>query len=416
MPRRTPELTQRGIVAMRREFQRSGQKAAAKAVGGCKYLYWCYEVRDSWTSEWWEFKYPHPFVPGKRQKMGLGSCSDVTLADARNIARSHLSHLNRGLDPVTEQHNKRLRVEAEAVKYQRFRDFAHKSLERKTATLEPKGAAQYFAKFEQYVYPIIGKSYVHLVDVNDIASVLLQKTTNAATGETGPFWVVTHEYASRLRASIEDVLKHWASMPPQTAGYLNPASKKNGLETMLPAVKKKVNHHRWLHWRRVPEMFAWLNTQDSDASECLQLLILQSCRFNEVGKMRWDELDLLLRQWQLPAERMKARKAFIQPLTTQALGIIVGRKRVSDHVWKEGGLSEAALRKLIKRSGYDTTIHGFRASFRTWAADNRQKREIAELNLAHTQPALEKAYQHSLLLEERLEVQQMWADFVTGEV
>jgi hypothetical protein len=96
-------VTQRQIDKWRRDALRDGTRYASKAVGAGKYLYWNWESTQNTQKEFWEFKYPSPTKPGKRQKMGLGACRDVSLADARELARRHLSVLNLGGDPAREK-------------------------------------------------------------------------------------------------------------------------------------------------------------------------------------------------------------------------------------------------------------------------------------------------------------------------
>ena len=141
-------------------------------------------------------------------------------------------------------------------------------------------------------------------------------------------------------------------------------------------------------------------------------------RVGEVGYMRWDELDLSEGIWTVPAERMKNRKPFVEPLTIQALSLIQSLPRIDDLVFKEKGVSEAALRKLHLKSGFPGTRHGFRSTFTDFILEKTSYPEyLVKLCKSHSKTALEEAYQRSDLREKRREVMQIWANYLEkGEV
>ena len=406
------------LEALRRQSLADNVRYKTIAVGPPKYLYWRFENVKGVVRENWQFRYKHP-VGGQAMKVGLGSCADVTLAEARERGTELLRIYNQGLCPKTEMARRDRERKAQAVKVVRFKDFYRSALEIITADIESKGRAQHYSTIEQYVLPFFGDRFVGEIDVNDVAEMFMQPARNNVTGETGPFWQVSNETATRVRGRLEKVFRHWANLPPQATGYTNPAHKDNGIETLLPKVRREKKHHPWLHWRKMPAYYDWLKEQDSASANCLRCLIFLPARSAEIRLMKWDEIDFDENRWHLEIGRMKTRKKFVQPLPRQALDLIKSQPRLDEHVWKTGGLSSNALSKIVERyvekCGDKFVIHGARSSYLTWAADHNFDFTHADMNLAHKQDPLTQAYQRSDLFDQRLDVLQAYADYVTGE-
>ena len=161
-------------------------------------------------------------------------------------------------------------------------------------------------------------------------------------------------------------------------------------------------------------MFAWLKQGDTAAAKCLQMIMLHVGRLEETAKLPWSEVDLDLRQWTLPPDRTKSDSEHVEPLSSQAIELLRTCTGQHDHVWKKGGISETALRRLHKESGFFGTRHGFRTSFRTWGAEQGYPEHLLELCIAHTQDQLIRAYQRSDLRQQRRVIMQEWADYLTG--
>ena len=408
-------VTQRQIDKWRRDSQRDGTRHASRAVGGVKYLYWSWENTEKTQKEYWEFKYPSRTKPGKRQKMGLGACRDVSLADARELARGHLSAFNHGRDPVTERTAQARQRAEQAVKQRTFADFAPEAIAIHTRGLRnEKNIAQWQNTIRDYCMSHIGLLYVSEIGVQHVLSILTQNVTHRRTGAVGPFWEVMNPTATKVRERLERILETWASMPPTNDDYRNPAELKR-LQPLLPRVKHKPEHHDSLDYRECPEMFAWLQKSDTTAARCLQMIMLHVGRLEETAKLPWTELDFDLKQWVLPADRSKSQNEHVEPLSDQAIELLSSCEEEHAHVWKKNGISETALRKLHNESGFFGTRHGFRTSFRTWGAEQGYPEHLLELCIAHTQDQLTRAYQRSDLRERRREIMQSWADFLTGK-
>ncbi len=408
-------VTQRQIDKWRRDALRDGTRYASKAVGAGKYLYWNWESTQNTQKEFWEFKYPSPTKPGKRQKMGLGACRDVSLADARELARRHLSVLNLGGDPAREKREKARQDAERAVKEVTFEDFAPEAIAIHTKGLRnSKNVSQWQNTIKDYCLPHIGQLYVSEIGVQHINAILTQQIKHRRSGVTGSFWEVMNPTATKVRERLERILETWASMPPTTDDYRNPAELRR-LQPLLPRVNHKPEHFQSLDYRECPEMFAWLQQRDTPAARCLRMLMLHVGRLEETAKLPWSELDFDLKQWTLPPHRTKSQNEHVEPLSDQAIELLSSCDRRHEHVWKSGGISETALRKLHNESGFFGTRHGFRTSFRTWGAEQGYPEHLLELCIAHTQDQLTRAYQRSDLRKRRREIMQRWADHITGE-
>lgn len=406
------------LEALRRQSLADSVRYKTIAVGPPKFLYWRFENVKGVVRENWQFRYKHP-VGGQAMKVGLGSCADVTLAEARERGIELLRIYNQGLCPKTEMARKARERKAHAVKVVRFKDFYRSALDILTSDLESKGQAQWRSTIEQYALPYIGDTFVGEIDVNDIYEILQQRTTNNVSGESGPLWEITHETANRLRSRLERIFRHWANLPPQAKGYSNPADLDNGLEQMLPKVKKRKRPQPSMPWIELPNWYKWLEEKGFvDSANCLRFMTLVPSRSKEIREMRWDELDLAKGRWHLENERMKTRKKFTQLMSRQAVEIIEQQPRVGDYVWKGTKISSNALDKIVKqyvaKTDIEFVLHGFRSSYLTWCAEQNENFLHSDMNLAHQQDKLTQVYQRSELLEQRQEVLQHFADYVTG--
>ena len=151
-----------------------------------------------------------------------------------------------------------------------------------------------------------------------------------------------------------------------------------------------------------------------------EFLVLTACRSGEVRGARWEEMDLEAREWRVPAERMKTNRIHRVPLSTGALAVLREARRVvddSDLVFpsvRGRPLSDATISKMVRELGIGAVPHGFRSSFRDWAAEcSDAPREVCELALAHVNTdRVEAAYRRTDLFERRRELMEEWAAFL----
>jgi integrase len=234
-----------------------------------------------------------------------------------------------------------------------------------------------------------------------------------------PIWRTKTETASRVRERIERILS-WAAIRGYREGE-NPARWKGHLEEMLPepAKVKKVKHHPALPFREVGDFCATVRAQNGMAARALEFTILTACRTGEVLGAMWTEIDMINKVWTIPAERMKAARPHRVPLVPATLEMLEGQKGLDTILVfpgpKQGRpLSDMAMLTLLRRMDRDDiTVHGFRSTFRDWAAEKTDyPREVPEMALAHTVgSAVENAYRRSDLFEKRRQMMQDWAVF-----
>ena len=151
-----------------------------------------------------------------------------------------------------------------------------------------------------------------------------------------------------------------------------------------------------------------------------EFLVLTACRSGEARGARWEEMDLEAREWRVPAERLKTNRIHRVPLSTGALAVLREARSVvdgSDLVFpsvRGRALSDATLSKMVRDLGIGAVPHGFRSSFRDWAAEcSEAPREVCELALAHVNSdRVEAAYRRTDLFERRRALMEQWAVFL----
>lgn len=350
-------------------------------------------------------------VAGVRRDMGLGGYPDVTLAQARELARVARAKIRAGVDPIEEARAARSALIAARMSAVSFSKATEQYLEAHEAGWSnPKHRQQWENTLTTYAGPKIGQMLVRDIELPHVLSVL------------EPIWREKTETASRLRGRMESVLD-WASARGYRSGP-NPARWKGHLDKLLPAPGRiaKTDHHRSLPHEDMPAFFAALRQQDGSGARALEFAILTAARSGEARGATWEEFDLTAGKWVIPAGRMKAKKEHRVALSAQAVALLKAQQelRVSDFVFpspkEDGMLSDMTLTAVLRRMKVDAVPHGFRSTFRNWTAETTNyPREIAELALAHTVGSeVERAYMRSDLFEKRRALMQDWADFVSG--
>ncbi len=162
-----------------------------------------------------------------------------------------------------------------------------------------------------------------------------------------------------------------------------------------------------------------LRKREGVAARALEFAILTAARTGEVIGARWDEFDLDAKIWTIPDSRMKGDREHRVPLSDAALAILKAMQSVrqNDYVFpgdRRAALSNMALLMTLRRMGRsDLTTHGFRSTFRTWAAERTSfPREVVEAALAHAVGnKVEAAYQRGDMFEKRRRLMGAWAEF-----
>jgi integrase len=336
-------------------------------------------------SKSWIFRY---VKDGKKYELGLGSLDNVSLADAREKASEYRKLLADGNNPFTVKRSQQLAAKLAEAKMLTFEECGNAYIEtHKHGWKNPKHIQQWQNSLSNYVYPIIGK-----LAVADIDTILVTKCLE-------PIWITKNETASRIRGRIESILG-WATVRQYRTGD-NPARWRGHLDNLLSAPSKiqKENHHSALPYAQIALFIADLRFQESVGAACLEFTILTVARTNEAIGATWDEIDLDNRVWIISAARMKMKKEHRVPLSEPVLAILqkMQSQRHNDYIFANAtkGLSSMAMLQVLKRMGQtDITVHGFRSTFRDWAAEcTDYPNEVVEMALAHTiKNAAEAAY------------------------
>ncbi|MDR1424122.1 MAG: integrase arm-type DNA-binding domain-containing protein [Azoarcus sp.] len=348
----------------------------------------------------WVFRFE---IAGAEHYMGLGPLHAVTLKEAREEARKARALLARGIDPMRAREEK---GRACASGNRTFDEcVAEYIASHKEGWKNPKHKAQWRNSLLTYASPHFGKT-----DVREITTPLVLRALT-------PIWATKTETASRLRERIERVLSFAA-----TCNYRdrdNPARWQGHLQELLPKPSRVrgVRHHPAMPYGEIAAFFAALAADAGLGIPALAFTILTAARTGETLAARWEEIDFEARIWLIPAERMKGGRPHRVPLADAALAIL--RRQLGLHpVWvfpgkKKGRTLDASilLDTLERMNRGDVTVHGFRSSFRVWAAERTEyPKEMAELALAHKLgAAVEEAYQRSDLFERRRALMRDWA-------
>ncbi len=355
----------------------------------------------------WVYRF---MLDGRAREMGLGALHTIGLADARERAMACRRQCLDGIDPLEARDTQKKARRLEAAKAISFRDCAAKYIAaNRAAWRNEKHAYQWDATLATYAYPIIGDLPVGAIDTGHVTRVL------------EPIWSTKSETASRLRGRIESVLNYAATHNWRTGD--NPARWRGHLTNVLPKRSKvsTVKHHAALPWREAGKFVSALDAEDGVAALALRFAILTAGRTGEVIGATWAEVDLQHTVWTVPASRMKAAREHRVPLSEGALAVLREAAKLGQEAdqpifpgAKAGKpLSNMAMLALLRRIGRgDLTAHGFRSTFRDWAAETGQPADIAEAALAHiVGDKTVAAYQRGDLLERRRKLMAAWSAF-----
>ncbi len=353
----------------------------------------------------WVFRYRSP-ITHKKRDMGLGSFPIITLAQARQETLRLRLQISQGIDPIRARNEEREALKAQTDKpdFQSFAIEHHSNI--KDQWKNKKHAQQWINTLKTYAFPVIGSIQLAHINVNDILNVLQ------------PIWKTKTETATRVRQRIEDV---WNAA--KLRGYVsgdNPARWKGHLELVLPTPAKitPVKHHDAMPYKDVPAFISRLRALTLVSASALEFLILTACRTSEVRFAIWDEIDSTNRVWTIPKERMKAGREHRVPLSDRCIEILNALPDREGYVFKKQAsgkpLSDGAFRALMERMGVSAfTPHGFRSSFRDWAAENSDEmNDVIELCLGHSIGSkTEKAYLRTDYLIKRQKLLEDWLLF-----
>ncbi|WP_395020270.1 tyrosine-type recombinase/integrase [Dongia sp.] len=393
MPKRAAGLTARKVETIR--------KAGMFADGNGLYLQVTATGAKSWI-----FRYA---LAGRRRDMGLGAVAVLPLAEAREKAIEAKKQVSAGIDPIDARRDAAADAEIAAAKATTFKQAAEAYQDAKRPGWKnAKHSDQWSSTLESHVYPTIGALPVGKIDTALVLKVL------------EPIWGTVPETASRIRGRIEAVLDY-AKVRGARSGE-NPARWRGHLANVLPARGDvaKTKHHAALPYQAMPAFWPRLQLHDGMAARALELAILTATRTVEVIGATWSEINLDRALWTIPAERMKAGVEHKIPLSDPAVALLrkLNAIKTGDAVLAGGStgghLSNQAMLMVTRRMKIDAVPHGFRSTFRTWAAEQTAFAEaVAEACLAHAvSDAVIEAYRRSDFFEKRRKLIAAWAGFL----
>jgi len=398
-----------GSIVMLTNLEITNAKTGMHADGNGLYL----SVSEG-GQKGWVFRY---LLNGKRRVMSLGSLKDLTVTKARAEAEDLKATVRKKRDPLELRAEARRKAEEEAKAAAReevitratFKTVAEEYIRSHSPGWKnAKHGQQWTNTLATYVYPTIGKLPINQVETSHVINIL------------EPIWKAKPETASRVRSRMELIISY--AKAREWFESANPAVWRGHLSALLPATSKirEVKHHAALPWDRMPQFMCDLKLRQGSGARALEFLILTATRSGEVRGATWSEIDLKGELWTIPASRMKAGKEHRVPLSAAAVALLKALPQIKNEPLLFPGtkarrvLSDMSLSAVLKRMDLGKfTVHGFRSTFRDWAAEKTfHHPDIVEMALAHTVAnKVEAAYRRGELLEKRKPLMQDWAEW-----
>lgn len=337
---------------------------------------------------------------GKRRDIGIGSTAALSLAEARECAAELRKHALNGRDPIAERDRDRRPTPT-------FREASRQAYEALKSGWSQKNADAFLTSLETYAFPAIGNVRVDMVDAGQVRDML------------AAFWTSKPEQGRKVRMRVGQVLnfshaKGWrASEAPArsvTVGLPKQAGGKN---------------YRSMPYSLVPGFVSDLRAKTPTSGRGgLYLLVLTAARPGEIRRARWGQFDLEKAEWVRPADMMKSGEAHTVTLSTAAVAFLrelhTERSPKPDDLVFPGQrgavMSDMAMTKVLRDAKVMFDAHGFRSSFRDWAAEQHPEipDAVAEAALAHAVPdKVVRAYKRTKFIEMRRGLLEAWGCFVT---
>ena len=356
-----------------------------------------------------------------RRDMGLGSYPEISLAEAREIARELRKQVRNGIDPLEQKKHDKETLRIQQRNSKTFRECAEVVIEKKSRELSFRQLKSWRSSLETYVFPLLGERIIGTIIRTDVAAAL------------EPIWETKHKTARELRGRIEAVLDYAKAMEYRDGE--NPAAWKGVLEPILGRVKVKVKPHPALPYDEIGVFISELRKREEMPARALEFIILTATREGEVFGAVWEEIDMTAKIWTIPTERMKMEKEHRVPLSDEAIRLLESLPRIvnSRYIFPaaHGGRMSHKLLTLLIRGLHESAIntggkgyidpkqssiittHGFRSTFRDWAAETTAHSwEVCEHALAHKLPdKVEEAYQRGDLLVKRARLMADWSEY-----
>jgi integrase len=338
-------------------------------------------------------------VHGRRRDIGLGSVAELTLADARDKSRQLRKIAKMGRDPIAA----RDKAKSATPTFEAAAAACH--TEGPPNRWSKRHADAFLASLKQHAMPRLGRLLVDGIDDGDLAAVLM------------PLWHDKPAAARKLRQRIKTVLDF-----AKLKGW-----RLTGAPQLNLGKQPRAGNFAMMPYADVPEFVAGLREKPVTAGRlALLFTILTAARSGEVRSARWSQIDFEAGTWTRPAAMMKSGELHVVTLPPAALAVLENAKQLrmlstGDVIFpgtRGQPLSDMTLLKIVKAEGGPFTVHGFRAGFRTWAAEQMPTipEAVAEAALAHSVPdAVVRAYQRAKFMDLRRQLLVAWAAFIGSE-
>lgn len=323
----------------------------------------------------------------------------LNLGEAREKAYLLSKLAKAGLDPVAERDRERTRIPtfAEAMAE------AHKAL---GSGWTDRTAKQFLASLEEHASPKLGALRVDAIGSSEVISAL------------APIWTDKPVMARKVRSRIGQVLAFSKARGWRTEALPDPRELRSGLSKQA-----RGGNFAAMPYADVPAFVASELGKTIVASRAAMLFaILTAARSGEVRQSTWEQIDLKVGTWTRPASIMKMREPHVVTLNQAAVKLLSqyapeDERRGLIFVGVRGGvLSDMTLTKAMRSAGRKETLHGFRSSFRDWAAEQMPTvpAMVAEMALAHKVGSkTEQAYLRSDLRDMRKALLEAWGRYVS---
>jgi integrase len=349
----------------------------------------------------WVFRYERA---GCERWMGLGPCRLFTLRDARTRANACQQKLWDGIDPITVAHEERAAQARESASLKTFREASNLFYDQHhTKWTSATYRGSFHQRLNKYVHPKLGS-----LPVARISKPLIIETLT-------PIWNEKNSTAIKCLGLIENVLD-FAKVSGWRDGE-NPAVWKGNLQYAFPSLRNH-EHHEALPFAEISEFMKKLREVKTIAARALEFTILTAVRRDEARLATWDEINFETKRWTIPAARMKMKKDHVVPLSPAAIALLKALPR-EHSPWIFIGtkigqpIGHDAPLATLKQIDPEITVHGFRSTFRDWAAEKTNyPNHICEMALAHVVKGAEKAYRRGNLFEQRIPLMNDWSRWI----
>ncbi|HBJ6456350.1 TPA: tyrosine-type recombinase/integrase [Salmonella enterica subsp. enterica serovar Nyanza] len=380
------------------QIRRAKPEAKAYTLGDGQGLSLLIEPNGSKS---WRFRYR---FAGKPKMISLGVYPTITLADARSRRDDARKLVAEGKNPseVRKEQQLALQTESESA----FEKIATEWHQMKSTKWSEGYASDIMEAFQNDIFPYVGERPVGEIKPLELLNVLRKIEKRGAL-----------EKMRKVRQRCSEVFRY--AIATGRAEFNPAADLSSALEV------HQSNHFPFLKADEIPDFLRALNgyTGSRIVQIATKLLMITGVRTIELRASLWSEFDLDNAIWEIPAERMKMRRAHLVPLSTQALDLLNELKIMTGNYRyvfpgrndTNKPMSEASINQLIKRIGYGgkLTGHGFRHMMSTLLHEQGFDSFWIEIQLAHVDKNnIRGTYNHALYLEKRRDMLRWYSSFI----